>query len=626
MKFLLTAIFVFNFLKMTGQAPFEKIYGGINAESLRSVAVTSSGQFIAGGTTQSFGNSTINSPDYYLIKTNMNGGTLWTKTFGDSSDNYGRNVLETTDHNYVMSGYSYNLLNNSYDFYVVKTNTDGVKIWERYFGGIYTEMLYDALAISGGRIILCGSTLSFGNGGNDIYLVEIDSAGNILRENSIGEAGNEVAVNMEPMKDGGYAITGYTNSFTPDYDIYLVETDSDLNVKWSRNFGANGNDYGYDVKEDNQSNLILLGDWENSLDTSNIVFIETDSLGLNPFMKFPGSHEGDLGFSLNKTSDNGFVIAGYTQVPGKGSEMLLLKIDSNGDTLQNNHFGGIKNEVAFNAIPLSDNGYLIAGETEGFGIYNLDGYLVRVDSQVTIPCPDSITFITSSDELCEDEHVFFTNTTVSSQDFTWLQDGAYVSGTDDAAIFFNESGEYNITLEACDQYSSAFIKVNPKPPTSFSYSVSNDSTIFKLNPAVIPASIYWNFGDGTTDTSHLNPSHLYAYPGMYWVLLSVVDSNGCDSLFKNQIDVLSGIDNLTAEKCQFFIYPIPSAGEINILWKNFKSGSSKLQVLNVTGELVAEIPITGDAGNDKILMPYPGIYFINVGAGVDFFRQKLIIQ
>src|SRR5262249_37067263 len=148
-------------------------------------------------------------------------------------------------------------------------------------------------------ILLCGSTSGFGAGGTDVYLVEIDSNGTVLHDHFIGDAGNESANHIEQTADGGFVIAGYTTSNTPGYDVYLLKTDCLFNLQWSRNFGTAGNDYGYSVKQDVDGNLMVLGAWANGPDSSTISLIKTDSMGLNPVVKFPGGHAGDMGFSLN---------------------------------------------------------------------------------------------------------------------------------------------------------------------------------------------------------------------------------------------------------------------------------------------------------------------------------------
>src|SRR5436853_4110751 len=104
------------------QTPFEKVYGGQLPEVFQSAIETSDGNLLAGGSTQSFGNGNISNTDFYLVKTNGNGDTLWTRAFGTTNAEDGNAVAEIHD-GYVIAGNGLNAANNTYDFYLVKTDT-----------------------------------------------------------------------------------------------------------------------------------------------------------------------------------------------------------------------------------------------------------------------------------------------------------------------------------------------------------------------------------------------------------------------------------------------------------------------------------------------------------------------
>ena len=112
-----------------GQTTFERSYGGTQGEIGRSVQQTSDGGYIVAGSTSSFG---AGHSDVYLIKTTSTGDTLWTRTYGGSSDDNGYSVQQTSDGGYIIAG------NTSFQWgvgesyvYLIKTNSSGDTLWTR---------------------------------------------------------------------------------------------------------------------------------------------------------------------------------------------------------------------------------------------------------------------------------------------------------------------------------------------------------------------------------------------------------------------------------------------------------------------------------------------------------------
>jgi hypothetical protein len=238
--------------------------------------------------------------------------------------------------------------------------------------------------------------------------------------------------------------------------------------------------------------------------------------------------------------------------------VLLLKTDLDGDTLWSRHFGGEKNEVAFWISLFPGGEILLTGETEGFGTNNFDAYVIRIDSNGNTPCPGTVSFETDTNAVCEDQTVFFTNTTVSSQPFTWAINNDPFSNDIDAAYYFNESGNYEVKLSACTASATQTLDVLSKPPASFSYTAEGNTVSFVLDTSITPSTIVWNFGDGSiADSVNWNPVHTYASQGMYWVTLTVTTNNSCDSTYIDQIDVFTGIGDPGVAASSLFISPNP---------------------------------------------------------------------
>lgn len=599
-------------LDLQAQSGFEKIYGGDLPDAFRAVIATSDGGILAGGSTKSFGSANLYNADAYLLKTDANGDTLWTRYFGSIYDDQVVSLSENAMGYVVIAWNVADTPVVSSDFFAEQLDPNGNTLWEKFYGSPTYEYCNDAIIDNHGRIVLGGASYGYNyglsNGLFDFYVIKLDAAGNKISEGHFGGGGTEWANAIIQTSDGGYVMAGYTNTGTLGYDIYLVKTDSNFILQWAHNYGDSLDDYAYDVTEDVNGNLWIMGSMESS-DSSHTVLIETDANGGNPVMKFLGLTPGDFCYHIQELSSGGFIIGGFTGTLGKGNEMLLEKLDAGGDTVWTRHFGGTKNEVAFAVATDAAHNILVAGETEGFGINKFDAYLVKLDSLGNIPCPPSLSFVSSADSVCEDENVSFTNTTVSSQQFSWSEDANNFSNNVDAGFYFSSGGNYDVTLAACSISFSQNITVNTKPLTHFTFELSGTVANFILDAGITVQAISWNFGDGSPlNTIDANPSHTYPNPGLYWVVLSVTNEHGCDSTYIEQIDLPIGIDEVAPYV--FHLFPNP-AHEFSVL--ETSSGSSfplNATILSIEGKVIREFVVKNN--HEKILLNglFPGVYFL----------------
>jgi len=315
-----------------GDTLWTRTYGGSYNDGGYSVAQTSDGGYIIAGYTDSFGGER----NVYLVKTDAAGNTLWTRNYGGSDDVVGLSVAQTSDGGYIIAGWTTSFGAGESDFYLVKTDGDGDTLWTRTYGGSSGDYGYSVAQTSDGGYIIAGATSSFGAGNYDVYLVKTDAAGDTLWTRTYGGDADDVGYSVTQTSDGGYIVAGETYSFGTGWtqDVYLIRTDMSGDTLWTRTYGGIDNDCAYSVIQATDSGFIVAG-YTNSIGAGYFDFylIKTNSSGDTLWTRTYGGSNDDYGRSVAQTSDGGFIIAGGTSSFGAGGEdIYLIKTDSLGYT------------------------------------------------------------------------------------------------------------------------------------------------------------------------------------------------------------------------------------------------------------------------------------------------------
>ncbi|PJA26943.1 MAG: hypothetical protein CO189_08780, partial [candidate division Zixibacteria bacterium CG_4_9_14_3_um_filter_46_8] len=122
-----------------GDTLWTRTYGGSNWDGAYSVQQTNDGGYIIAGETASFG---AGDWDFYLVKTDGTGDTLWTRTYGGSNADVALSVRQTVDGGYIIAGYTESLGAGGKDFFLVKTDAVGDTLWTRTYGGSDWDVAY----------------------------------------------------------------------------------------------------------------------------------------------------------------------------------------------------------------------------------------------------------------------------------------------------------------------------------------------------------------------------------------------------------------------------------------------------------------------------------------------------
>lgn len=309
-----------------GNVQWEKTYGGTDYDLANSIKRTEDGGYIVIGTTHSFG---AGSNDFYLLKLSANGDTLWTRTYGDWPLDRGRDVEQLTNGGYILVGGSVApAATNDYDYYLIKTDSLGDTLWTKRFGGTDKDMPYDVEVSNDQGYIIAGFTESFGSGSHDAYIVKTDSLGNQEWAKTYGSTSSDNAYSIVPTSDGGYIFTGRTDSYSAgDFDAYIVKLDSLGIVEYQKTYGDSLNDAANDVIETTDGNYIVAGGIKSYTYNIDVYLLKIDMFCDTLWTKRFGGFYKDAAKCIQELSNNNYIMTGETYSSGSSddADVYLLR-------------------------------------------------------------------------------------------------------------------------------------------------------------------------------------------------------------------------------------------------------------------------------------------------------------
>ena len=363
-------------LKTYSQCPeiiWEKNYGGPDSEVMTSITSLTNGNLILGGWSYSSSGDVSNNngvSDFWVIKTDNNANLIWEKNFGTSDNDLLYSIINTSDNNILLGGYTLGLSTNGL---VVKIDQNGNILWEQNYKDVFISCMIESLD---GNILLGGSKY------DDYYLIKVDQTGNILWEKEYGGISKESFSSMVNTQNGNILIGGSSDSKSGDVsdnngsqDYWALLIDQNGNILWENNYGGSESDGLTSITNTLDGNVILAGmSQSKSGDVSNnngdwdFWVIKINQNGEIIWEKnYGGSDREWLSTTINTIDGN--ILLGGRSLSKSGdvsdnngdSDFWVIKINQNGEIIWENNYGGSEKDFVSDLIMTEDGKILLGG-------------------------------------------------------------------------------------------------------------------------------------------------------------------------------------------------------------------------------------------------------------------------
>jgi hypothetical protein len=368
-------------LNKDGEKVWEDSFGGRGADGGNDVLGTSDGGYISVGYTNAYGSG---KNDVWIIKTDFNGEKQWSRVYGGKLDDYGWGVTESDDGGYVIAGETFSFGSGQSDIYLLKIDSNGNMEWNTTFGGLAEDVAYSVVNSNDGGFIVAAQTKSYGKGGSDGMIVKFDSKGIKQWNRLFGGKGLDYlkSITVDSLK--GYILAGGSRSFNDgDNQGWVLSVNNDGYPRWEKTYGDVGEDGFNMITRTKDGGFVAVGSSASffSKGMKDVIMIKLDSAGQKLWMNLYGGRENDIGNAVNECKDGGFIIAGETTSYGKGkSDILLIKTDQLGIEKWKTTVGSVGVDIGNSVQELTKGGYILSG-TSTISNLSFDSILIKTDKK-----------------------------------------------------------------------------------------------------------------------------------------------------------------------------------------------------------------------------------------------------
>jgi hypothetical protein len=357
------------------QPTWKKAYGAFASDDAWDAIVTSDDGILVIGSTGSFGGG---SSDIYLFKIDGDGNRLWSRTIGGPQIEQASAACLMPDGGFLIVGSTNADFENGYDGLAIRTNMEGEVLWQRTYGGDDWDFFNGVAVKDDGTSWVVGQTFS-GEPNGRAWVLGIDENGDVLLDTGPAGASESEARSVIALPGGGCVIAGGIMTASRGVDVYLSELDPAGDVVWAGGYGGDSLDVGHDVIPTIDGGYSVIGSTRSFSSFLKEYHLKVDGSGGVEWERSWGQVNDQEGFDHVQLPDGRYASNGYASHSGAGGkDMYLLIADESGEFMLGQTQGGGDDDMG-RALLRVDGGYLMCGITYSYGAGSSDVFLVRTN-------------------------------------------------------------------------------------------------------------------------------------------------------------------------------------------------------------------------------------------------------
>lgn len=398
-KLFLAVFFLHAVVILQAQTFFKSV--GTQADDLVSSILQTSdnGYLLTGATTASVAGFI----DAVVMKMDSAGNILWTNAYGRGDFDQLTCAVQTFDGNFVCAGSATDSSIYGRDVLVMKIDHTGNILWSKRYGTTgtdYASSLDGLIQTADSGLVVVGITNNLtGVFNNDPFIMKLNSNGDTLWTKGLSNQFNELFSSVKQTPDGGYIVTGRSNSFGNFVtDALLVKFDADGNIQWQKRYSGTAWEEAQAVSVTNNGYVVAGSTTTFGAGGYDAMVFKTDTLGNLLWSTAIGGTGPDAMYGMVQTPDSGFVITGQTEsfnahrllsgnkvMATDSAEIFSFKLNALGDTVWCYGFGGYVIDESYGIGQTTDGRIMIAGQSYSFGD-SLQGVVIIMDEDGVAGC------------------------------------------------------------------------------------------------------------------------------------------------------------------------------------------------------------------------------------------------
>ena len=312
----------------------------------------------------------------------------WQKTYGSALDDRGNQVLQT-ENGSVDDGFAVGGFHAGSDAWVLKLDADGTSTWQKAYENTLTSYV-NAIRQTADDGYIAGGWIDFlGMGSKEFQLLKLDVAGAVEWQKVYTDTAT--ILDVWQTDDGGYVALGNASTIaTATTDVWILKVDSLGNVQWLKTYGAATYDYGFSMQQTSDAGYVVAGilrDGDSAGETDGWI-LKLDAAGNIIWQNTYGGKQYDEFTDIQQLkNDEGYIVTGSTESFGAGDrDVWMLKLADDGAVVWQRTYGGSGIEGATAVDETDDGGYVAVAYTNSYGAGGMDTMLLKVDSDGTLGC------------------------------------------------------------------------------------------------------------------------------------------------------------------------------------------------------------------------------------------------